>query len=239
LRSGGASRGCTAVHVHQHHVHVLLHVMCMCMYMSHVTCVVVVVDVVTGACFTTLHTGWGTYRRITARMWTRCLPLSGVWCGRLCAFYRLFLYFSFHHTTTRSTMHITSHVHVSCPATDHTRASQSVYPRCTCAPISLYLTCHDIQCHNSQSHPPSCAHIDTTDCVWLKPESTCLDTSLVTPMKDALPARGLSASHTHHARLKFPRLRHLHLPLAPAIPSRVPRGHVGRMPPPACRYRVR
>ena len=50
-------------------------------------------------------------------------------------------------------------------------------------------------------------------------------------MKDALPARGLSASHTHHARLKFPRLRHLHLPLAPVIPSRVPRGHVGRMSP--------
>ena len=61
-------------------------------------------------------------------------------------------------------------------------------------------------------------------------ESTYLD-SLVTPMKGALPARGLSASHTHHARLNLLRLRHLHLPLAPATPSRVPRGHVGRMPP--------
>ena len=98
--------------------------------------------------------------------------LSGVWSAVDFALYRLFLHFSFEHTTTRSTMHITSHVHVhvSCPATDHTRASQSVYPRCTCAVhLSLYLTCHHIQCRNSQSHPPSCAHIDTTDCVWWKP----------------------------------------------------------------------
>ena len=167
--------------------------------------------------------------------------LSGVWPAVDFALYRLFLHFSVFTTRQHAASAHPRHMymcvsHVPPPTTqEHHKA----YTRDAPVHLSLYLTCHHIQCHNSQSHPPSCAHIDTTDCVWRKPESTCLDTSLVTPMKDALPARGLSASHTHHARLKFPRLRHLQLPLAPAIPSRVPRGHVGRMPPPACRYRVR